>query len=292
MGTRSGRSDLSGRRWRRWMVAIRVPPRRPPRPDRSRRPARGRWPRAWRHSVRRLCAARLDRACDAVRHATAPAATGRRAMIGLRARHTTELLPVEAVKEAALVLRGGSVRAVLECQTLAFGIKGEPEQRAVVAGWSSLLNSLTHPLQVVIRTRRLETSALPPPADHNQALRNSYRELVETLTEERRVLDRRFFVVVPWDAPKSHQPGDARQFLDQRVAWVTECLRRLDLEPRRLSDHSLADLMRRPMDPATSVQPTAVDDELADVSSLIAPAALTECADRVPLSGRHPRVIA
>ena len=86
-------------------------------------------------------------------------------MIGLRARHTTELLPVEAVKEAALVLRGGSRRAVLECQTLAFGIKGEPEQRAVVAGWSSLLNSLTHPLKVVIRTRRLETSALPPPAD-------------------------------------------------------------------------------------------------------------------------------
>ena len=105
-------------------------------------------------------------------------------MIGLRARHTTELLPVEAVKEAALVLRGGSRRAVLECQTLAFGIKGEPEQRAVVAGWSSLLNSLTHPLQVVIRTRRLETSALPPPADHNQTLRDSYRGLVDTLTDE------------------------------------------------------------------------------------------------------------
>ena len=212
-------------------------------------------------------------------------------MIGLRARHTTELLPVEAVKESALVLRGGSRRAVLECQTLAFGIKGEPEQRAVVAGWSSLLNSLTHPLQVVIRTRHLETSALPQPADHNQTLRDSYRRLVETLTDQRRVLDRRFFVVVPWDASKSHQPGDARQFLDQRVAWVTECLRRLDLEPRRLGDHSLAELMRRPMDPATSVQPTDADDELADVSALIAPAALTECADRVSVSGRHARVI-
>src|SRR5260370_6302377 len=183
-------------------------------------------------------------------------------MVGLRARHTTGRRPVEAVKEAALVFRGGSRRAVLECQTLAFGIKGEPEQRAVVAGWSSLLNSLTHPLQVVMRTRRLETSALPAPADLNQTLRDSYRELVETLTDERRVLDRRFFVVVPWDAPKSHRPGDARQFLDQRVAWVTECLRRLDLEPRRLRDPSLAELMRRPMDPSTSVQPTAVHHEL------------------------------
>ena len=212
-------------------------------------------------------------------------------MIGLRAGRSTELLPVEAVKNAALLLRGGSLRAVLECQTLALGIKGEPEQRAVVAGWSSLLNSLTHPLQVVIRTRRLESSALPPPADGNQALRESYRSLVDTLTDERRVLDRRFYVVVPWDAPKSRQPRDARQFLDQRVAWVAECLRRLDLDPRRLSDHSLAELLRRPMDPATSVQPTAVDDDLSDISDLVAPAALTECATSLSVSGRHARAI-
>src|SRR3989442_10529035 len=49
--------------------------------------------------------------------------------------------------------------------------------------------------------------------------------------------------------------------------------------------------MRRPMDPATSVQPTDADDELADVPALIAPAALTEYADRVSVSGRHARVI-
>src|SRR5260370_3080628 len=148
----------------------------------------------------------MGRDCSSVRSATAATAHGRRAMIGLRARHTTELLPVEAVKDAALVLRGGSRRAVLECQTLAFGIKGEPEQRAVVAGWSSLLNSLTHPLQVVIRTRRLETSALPPPADHNHKLRDSYRGLVETLTDERRGPQCRFFVLAPRRAPASPPP--------------------------------------------------------------------------------------
>ena len=98
-------------------------------------------------------------------------------MIGLRVKAYHRAAPRRVGQRSGnLVLRGGSRRAVLECQTLAFGIKGEPEQRAVVAGWSSLLNSLTHPLQVVIRTRRLETSALPAPADHNQTLRDSYRE--------------------------------------------------------------------------------------------------------------------
>src|SRR5579864_2440963 len=213
-------------------------------------------------------------------------------MIGLRSRRTTELLPVQSVKDGALILSGGSLRAVLECQTLAFGIKGEAEQRAVVAGWSSLLNSLTHPLQVVIRTRRLDPSALPPPADHNRALRESYRSLVESLTDERKVLDRRFYVVVPWDAPKSRPAKNAEQLLEQRVSWVADCLRRLDLQPRRLSDHSLAELLRRPMDPAASVQPTASDDHLSDFSDLVAPTALTEGATSLSVSGRDAIAIA
>jgi len=213
-------------------------------------------------------------------------------MIGLRSKRTTELLPVQSVKNGALILSGGSLRAVLECQTLAFGIKGEAEQRAVVAGWSSLLNSLTHPLQVVIRTRRLDPSALPPPADRDRALRESYRLLVESLTDARKVLDRRFYVVVPWDAPKSRPPKRPEQFLEQRVSWVADCLRRLDLQPRRLSGHSLAELLRRPMDPAASVQPTAIDDNLIDFSDLVAPTALTEGTTSLSVSGRHAIALA
>jgi hypothetical protein len=206
-------------------------------------------------------------------------------VIGLRSRRATDVLPVQSIRDATINLRGGSLRTVLECQTLAFGIKGEAEQRAVVAGWSSLLNSLTHPIQVAIRTRRLDPSALPAPPDQHRSLRDSYRRLVDSLADERRVVDRRFFVVVPWDAPKSRQPQDGRRFLEQRVSWVADRLRRLDLEPRRLSDQSLAELVRRPMDPAARVQPIADDDDLVDISELTAPTALTEGATSLTVSG-------
>src|SRR5579859_2079664 len=69
---------------------------------------------------------------------------------------TRELLPVTGVESAALHLADGGLRAVLECPTLAFGIKGEAEQRAVVDGWASLVNSLQHPIQVLVRTRGLD----------------------------------------------------------------------------------------------------------------------------------------
>src|SRR5438270_14051893 len=73
---------------------------------------------------------------------------------------------------------------------------------------------------------------------------------------------------------------------------MADCLRRLDLQPRRLSDHSLAELLRRPMDPAASVQPIAVDDNLIDFSDLVAPTTLTEGATSLSVSGRHAIAIA
>src|SRR5207249_8753458 len=131
------------------------------------------------------------------------------------------------------------------------GIKGEAEQRAVVDGWATLLNSLSHPLQIVIRSRKVDPSAvapLPPVDDSRRApLRDSYRRLLDELAGERRILDRRFYVVVPWDATVAQRRptvGQGVEVLEQRVSWVTESLRRLDLEPKRLRDHELADLLR------------------------------------------------
>ena len=100
-------------------------------------------------------------------------------------RYARELLPVEAIASDSLRLAGGGLRAVLECPTLAFGIKGEAEQRAVVDGWATLLNSLSHPLQIVIRARKVDPSAVAPlgPVDdpRNTPLRDSYRRLLDEL---------------------------------------------------------------------------------------------------------------
>jgi len=209
-----------------------------------------------------------------------------------RTGNTSDLLPVEAVERRAIRIRGGGLRAVLECQTLAFGIKGEAEQRAVTAGWSSLLNSLTHPLQVVIRARPIDAAALPTAGTGLAALSDSYAKLVGDLIGARRVLDRRFFVVVPWDPPRSRKPAAGGDQLDQRVAWVTESLRRLDLDPRRLDAHALVGVLRAPLDPAAASQPLDPSDELAYLPDLIAPAAVEEERDRLMVGGREARVLA
>jgi Helicase HerA, central domain/TraG P-loop domain len=217
----------------------------------------------------------------------------------MRDRSTRTLLPLAAVAGDALRLSDGSLRAVLECPTLAFGIKGEAEQRAVVDGWAALLNSLSHSLEVLIRVRQFDGAALPglPESDDpaRAALRASYRQLLDTLAEERRLLDRRFFVVVPWDPPiaaKASARDEGLAVLDQRVRWISESLRRIDLEPRRLVDRELVTLLRRTLDPATATQPVDASDSLLDVAELVAPAAFTEQTTAVSVSERAARTVA
>jgi hypothetical protein len=198
----------------------------------------------------------------------------------------------------AVRLRGGGLRAVMECPTLAFGIKGEAEQRAVIDGWAALLNSLSYPLQIVIRSRPLDPTGvapLPTLGDANQQrLRESYQRLLDELTGQRRVLDRRFFVVVSWDEVGRRGPRDGQglEVLEQRVRWIEGCLRRLDLQPRRVRDHELADLLRRNLDPVAAVQPTPATASLLETRDLISPAGLAESPSFVSVSERLARTIA
>ena len=208
-------------------------------------------------------------------------------MIWLRRQPTAGLLPVDSLSGSVLRLRGGALRAVVECQTVAFGIKDEAEQTAVLAGWSSMLNSLDYPIQIVIRTRRLDPSLLATPDGMqpiSSKLHDSYRRFIEQIAGERRVLDRRLYVIVP-------SSTDAH-VLDQRVTWICECLRRIDLAPARLRAPEVVDLLRHPLDPVAAIQPVAPDDDLTSLSSLLAPAAVDEQPSTMTVSGRHARTIA
>src|SRR5207244_11596494 len=94
--------------------------------------------------------------------------------------YATALIPVREIAHDSVRLSAGGRRAVLECATLAFGIKGEIEQRAIVDGWAALLNSVAHPLQVIVRSTRIDPARVAPIAEgepRQVSLRDSYTRL-------------------------------------------------------------------------------------------------------------------
>src|SRR3989344_1093425 len=67
---------------------------------------------------------------------------------------TQRYLPIAEIRDDTVVLKDGSVRAVLLVSSVNFALKSSEEQTATVQGYISFLNSLDFPLQIVIQSRR------------------------------------------------------------------------------------------------------------------------------------------
>lgn len=117
-----------------------------------------------------------------------------------------ELLPLDDIVDGMLCLRGGDHRAVLEAQAVNFALKSEVEQEAIMAGYRAFLNSLTCPVQVVVRILasdvetyleglRQRSGSLA--SDTLRRLALDHEAFVRRLSRERTLLERRFYLVVP-----------------------------------------------------------------------------------------------
>src|SRR5438309_3678433 len=128
-----------------------------------------------------------------------PAILGRRAASQAR-------LPVVDIRQSTLALRGGQRRQVLHCQPTQVALKDEQEQAAVLQAWTELLHALTHPIQVVLQVRPAEDRdllAVKPNAVSTplRDVADSYAQLLSDLCARARLVQRHFYLVVPWDPP-------------------------------------------------------------------------------------------
>lgn len=134
-----------------------------------------------------------------------------------------EMLPLEEIVEGVLCLRGGEYRAVIQAQSINFALKSEEEQEAVMAAYRSFLNSLSHPVQMLVRV--LPTNIEPylkgfrtnvTSHANSEAIRRlalDHELFVRRLARERTLLERRFYLVVP------SGDGDGEGRAGVRLPW-------------------------------------------------------------------------
>ena len=68
---------------------------------------------------------------------------------------TAAYLDIAEIKQDSVVMRDGTLRAVLLCSSVNFALKSEDEQTATIQAYMGLLNSLEFPLQIVVQSRKL-----------------------------------------------------------------------------------------------------------------------------------------
>lgn len=199
---------------------------------------------------------------------------------------TQEHLDIKEIKNNLVVNKDGSVSAVLQTTAVNFDLLSEIEQDAMISAFSMLLNSISFPIQIVIRSKRLDISKylekinrvekkISDPLFREQA--SSYREFVQDVIEKNDVLDKKFYVVVssggrniskgssPFDwilvlfglhnrrinVDVEQALKDASRDLQPKIEHLTAEFNRLGVKTRQLATQELVELYFDIYNPST-----------------------------------------
>src|SRR3989344_320972 len=120
---------------------------------------------------------------------------------------TQQHLNIEDIQSDLLLLKNGAAAMVLQTSAVNFGLLSEPEQDAIIYAYAALLNSLTFPVQILIRSKKkdvshyLELLKLRQEKQTSELHRSqiqAYRQFIESLVKEGNILDKKFYVVIPF----------------------------------------------------------------------------------------------
>lgn len=125
-----------------------------------------------------------------------------------RPKNTTQnSLMFSEIRDNMLIMADGSFRAVIACKSINFDLMSSQEREGVEYSYQNFINSLTHPVQILIRSQRVDIGPYLLRLTNirkNQdnmllgVLMDDYIDFIEILSEEANIMDKSFYVVVPY----------------------------------------------------------------------------------------------
>jgi hypothetical protein len=122
---------------------------------------------------------------------------------------TQSFIEVEDIANDIVVFADGSCALVVSTSAVNFGLLSTNEQDAIINAYAGLINSLSFPIQILVRTQHKDVThylALLEEREHQQknpklahSIRN-YRAFVAETVKEKDVLDKNFYIVVPFSS--------------------------------------------------------------------------------------------
>lgn len=121
---------------------------------------------------------------------------------------TQSFTEIEDIREDIVLLKDMSAVCVIEVGAVNFWLLSAEEQSAMIYAYSSLLNSLSFPVQVLILSKRMDISSyleylnLKIKNQKNATINKrlvSYSDFIKNIVKKTSVLEKRFFFVVPFN---------------------------------------------------------------------------------------------
>ncbi len=180
---------------------------------------------------------------------------------------TQKFIEIVDIIDDIVIIAGGNACLVIEVKSTNFSLLSGEEQDAILFSYASLLNSLSFSIQILIRSKRLDVSSyLNQLIDEERKTQNQslakqiglYKSFVQELVKVKTILDKRFYVVIPYSSLEKGLAGakdatgktrlqndfylGAKDSLHSKAEALHSQMRRLNLKSETLSKEQLIKL--------------------------------------------------
>ena len=161
-------------------------------------------------------------------------------------------IDIKEVKDGILTLPDKEYRMVIETSSVNLELKSEAEQDVLIDSFQNFLNSLSSPLQIVIRVREvdidgyLEKIQKEKQNEKEKVYKNqidNYTNFVSNLVSGNKILSRRFYVVIPYkNLDRANDFTLIKEQMNLQKDLVVKALEKLGMKARVLNSLEVLDL--------------------------------------------------
>jgi len=158
---------------------------------------------------------------------------------------------IKEVKEGILILSDNRYRSILATSSVNFELQSEEEQDVIVDAFQAFLNSLTVPIQILIRVRELDIDHYLEDFQaklidekepiYKEQLKN-YSEFIRKLVSGNKILSRRFYLVIPHDNKTKVDFATAKEQLMLEQEIIIKGLEKIGMTAKQLTSLEVLDL--------------------------------------------------
>jgi hypothetical protein len=120
---------------------------------------------------------------------------------------TQNTLQIAEIRDGIVIMSDGSFRSVVLAKSINFDLMSQNEQESVEYSYQSFLNSLYFPIQIFIRSTKVDLQPYIEKLDkirteHDNMLlallMDDYIGYIDALSQQTNIMDKNFFIVIPY----------------------------------------------------------------------------------------------
>jgi hypothetical protein len=200
---------------------------------------------------------------------------------------TQDFVPIKEIRDGIIILKDGSMRAIVMASSVNFALKSPDEQQAIILQFQNFLNSLDFSIQISVQSRELDIRPYismlegrykDELGDLMKIQIKEYIQFIKNFVDQTNIMTKTFFVVIPFSPTiidtksnpldklmnkkktesskdKSDHFEENRTQLEQRIGSVSQGLIRCGIRSVQLGTEEVVELFYKTFNPGDLEKP-------------------------------------